>query len=58
MTSWKMKLGGLLISIGGGLQASDNGTYKVIGAILIAVGGLLTTQGRDNDTTSEKAGAK
>lgn len=41
MRNWKTTLGGILLSLGVLLLAGE-GTYKLIGTILMFVGGLLT----------------
>lgn len=70
MTSWKMKLGGALSSLGVTLSgiglipgstsmtAAENLKWVVIaGVILQAAGGFFLSLGRDNDTTSEDVAA-
>lgn len=70
MTSWKVKLGGALSSLGVTLSgiglipgstnmtAAENLKWVVIaGVILQAAGGFFLSLGRDNDTTSEDVAA-
>lgn len=70
MTSWKVKLGGALSSLGATLSgiglipgstsmtAAENLKWVVIaGVILQAAGGFFLSLGRDNDTTSEDVAA-
>lgn len=70
MTSWKVKLGGALSSLGATLAglglipgstsmtAAENLKWVVIaGVILQAAGGFFLSLGRDNDTTSEDVAA-
>lgn len=52
MKSWKTTIGGVLSAAGVAMQASDNGTVKLIGAILGAVGLiLLGGSAKDNNVT-------
>lgn len=39
--SWKTTVAGIILSIGGSLQLSDDSTVKSVGAIMVGVGGLL-----------------
>ncbi len=41
MTNWKTTLGGTLLAAGGALQAIDEGWTRIVGAVLVAVGGFL-----------------
>lgn len=59
MKSWKTTLGGILLAIGGYFITQDFAFADIIGQVLNAVGALLLgTMARDNDVSSEKAGAK
>lgn len=57
MTSWKMKLGGLLVALSTASHLLPAGWEWLSGA-MGTVGGLLLATGRDNNVTSEQAGAK
>lgn len=39
--NWKTLVSGIVASIGGALQASDNPTAKLIGTVLLSLGSLL-----------------
>jgi hypothetical protein len=59
MKSWKTTLAGILVALGTSLTQSSDKTLQTIGAILTPVGSLLLgLSARDNNVTSEKAGAK
>lgn len=58
-TSWKTSLGGILLSIGTLVAASQDEKTHAIGAGVAAVGSIiLGLAARDNGVTSEQAGAK
>lgn len=58
MKSWKTTLGGILLGIGTPLATAGEGLYKTVGTVLATIGGLLMAFARDNNVTSEDAGAK
>jgi hypothetical protein len=41
MKNWKTTVAGIVLSIGGSLQLSDDSTVKSVGAILVGIGGLF-----------------
>ena len=57
MKSWKTTLGGILLGISPILVSLEDDKLKLLGTVLAAIGGFLMTQARDNDVTSEDAGA-
>ena len=59
MKSWKTTVGGILFALGTPLATAGEGWVQMLGAILVGAGGLLIgVMARDNDRTSEDAGAK
>lgn len=59
MKSWKTTLGGLLSAFGTALAAAPDKITHSIGVIIAAGGSLLLgIAARDNNVTSEEAGAK
>lgn len=59
MTSWRTTLGGMLGAAGAALMALDAPTAKTIGVVLSALAFLIMgASARDNNVTSEQAGAK
>lgn len=52
MKSWKTTIGGFLAAAGAAMQASDNATVKVAGAVIGAIGlALLGMSAKDNNVT-------
>lgn len=59
MKSWKTTLGGIVASVGAALQASEDGTLKLIGVVLLTLGtALFGVTARDNDKSSEDVDVK
>lgn len=56
-TSWKSTLGGILLALSPASKSLPD-QWHWVGEAMIALGGLLLSQGRDNNVTSEEAGAK
>ena len=56
--SWKTTLGGLLLTLGSTLSNSSEPWLHVAGTIMLAASGLFLAQARDNNVSSEDAGAK
>jgi hypothetical protein len=57
-SSWKSKLGGVLIAIGPLIQHSAPPQWSWVGDACLTLGGILLAGGRDNSVSSETAGAK
>ena len=52
MKSWKTTVGGILAAAGAAMQASDNATVKLIGAIAGAIGlAFVGVSAKDNNVT-------
>lgn len=52
MKNWKTTVGGIVAAAGAAMQASEDGTVKLIGAILAAVGlVLLGATAKDKNVT-------
>ena len=50
--NWKTALGGVLTAVGLSMQASNNGTTKIIGIVLAAGGSLFTgAMAKDKNVT-------
>lgn len=57
ITSWKIKLGGFLLALAPLAESLPESWHWVSGACL-SIGGLLLAAGRQNNVSSEEAGAK
>lgn len=54
MTSWKSKLGGILLALAAPALALLPHDYQWVSGALSTIGGILLAGGRDNTTTSEE----
>lgn len=52
MKNWKTTVGGLCLAVGAALQTSGNETMHIIGACMVAVGGVfLGINAKDKNVT-------
>ena len=57
ITSWKSKLGGLLLGLAPIVKVNAPAAWQWVGDAMLTIGGFLLAGGRDNTTTSEDVGA-